>query len=92
MRNKFLIIGLAMNGFAFSQSNLPNVEDISWVLGDNNKKYVVSLLSSEIYDDELDTSIKRDTFVVNKNYPLYHLIDETEWEEYLENYKLNTDK
>jgi|TARA_R100001443_G_scaffold108602_1_gene119204 hypothetical protein len=81
MKRKFLIIGLAMSGFAFSQDNCPNIEDVSWVLGDNNKKYVVSLLDSEIYSDELDVSVKRDTFIVNKNYPLYHLIDETEWEE-----------
>ncbi len=70
-----------MSGFALSQNNCPNVEDISWVLGDENKKYVVSLLDSEMYCDELDVSVKRDTFIVNKNYPLYHLIDETEWEE-----------
>tara|TARA_R100001129_G_scaffold72876_1_gene49647 strand:+ start:105 stop:365 length:261 start_codon:yes stop_codon:yes gene_type:complete len=81
MKKKFIIIGLAMSGFALSQNNCPNVEDISWVLGDENKKYVVSLLDSEMYCDELDVSVKRDTFIVNKNYPLYHLIDETEWEE-----------
>ena len=85
MKNKFIIIGLAMNGFAFSQSNCPNVEEISWVLGDENKKYVVSLLDSEIYSDKLDVSVKRDTFLVNKNYPLFHLIDETEWEERCKN-------
>jgi hypothetical protein len=81
MRKKFILIGLAMSGFAFSQTNCPNVEDISWVLGDENQKYVVSLLDSEIYSDELDVSVKRDTFLVNTNYPIYHLIDETEWEE-----------
>ena len=42
-----------MSGFAFSQDNCPNVEDVSWVLGDKNKKYVVSLLDSEIYSDKL---------------------------------------
>ena len=46
-----------MSGFALSQNNCPNVEDISWVLGDENKKYVVSLLDSEMYCDELDVSV-----------------------------------
>ena len=85
MKNKFIIIGLAMSGFALSQNNCPNVEDISWVLGDENKKYVVSLLDSEIYSDKLDVSVKRDTFIVNKNYQLFHLIDETEWEKFCKN-------
>ena len=81
MKKKFILIGLAMSGFALSQNNCPLVEEISWVLGDENQKYVVSLLDSEIYSDKLDTSVERDTFMVSSNYPLFHLIDETEWEE-----------
>ena len=81
MKKKFIIIGLAMGSFGFSQNNRPIVEDISWVLGDENQKYVVSLLDSEIYSDKLDTSVERDTFIVSSNYPMYHLIDETKWEE-----------
>ena len=49
MKKKFILIGLAMSGFALSQNNCPNIQDISWVLGDENQKYVVSLLDSEIY-------------------------------------------
>ena len=81
MKKKFILIGLAMSGFALSQNNCPLVEEISWVLGDENQKYVVSLLDSEIYSDKLDVSVERDTFMVDLNYPIYHLINETECEE-----------
>ena len=70
-----------MGSLGFSQNNLPNIQNISWVLGNDTLKYVVSLLDTEIYSDKLDTSVERDTFIVNSNYPLFHLIDETEWEE-----------
>jgi len=80
MKRKFLIIGLAMGSLGFSQNSLPNVQDVSWVLGSDTFKYVVSLLDTEIYNDKLNTSIERDTFIVSKIYPLFHLIDETEWE------------
>ena len=43
MKKKFILIGLAMSGFALSQNNCPNIQDISWVLDDNGEKYVVSL-------------------------------------------------
>ncbi len=89
MKKRFLIISLAMSSFGFSQNNCPNVEDVSWVLGCENKKYVVSLLDREIYSDKLDISVKRDTFIVNSNYPIHHLIDETEWEESCRNRKEN---
>ena len=69
-----------MGSLGFSQNNLSNIQDISWVLGDDTLKYVVSLLDTEIYSDKLDVSVKRDTFAVNLNYSIYHLIDETEWE------------
>ena len=81
MKKKFIIIGLAMGSLGFSQNNLPNIQDISWVLGNDTLKYVVSLLDTEIYSDKLDISAERDTFAVSLNYPLFHLIDETEWEE-----------
>ena len=81
MKKKFIIIGLAMGSLGFSQNNLPNIQNVSWVLGNDTLKYVVSLLDTEIYSDKLDTSVERDTFIVSPNYPLFHLIDETEWEE-----------
>ena len=81
MKKKFIIIGLAMGSLGFSQNNRPIVEDISWVLGNDTLKYVVSLLDTEIYSDKLNTSVERDTFMVSSNYPLFHLIDETEWED-----------
>ena len=81
MKKKFLIIGLAMGSLGFSQNSLPNIQDISWVLGNDTLKYVVSLLDTEIYSDKLNTSVERDTFMVDLNYPIYHLINETEWEE-----------
>ena len=83
MKKKFILIGLAMSGFALSQNNCPNIQDVSWVLGDENQKYVVSLTNKEAYWEMFswsDHSVKRDTFIVSSNYPLYHLIDETEWE------------
>ena len=70
-----------MGSLGFSQNNRPIVEDISWVLGNDTLKYVVSLLDTEIYSDKLNTSVERDTFIVSSNYPIYHLIDETEWED-----------
>ena len=70
-----------MGSLGFSQNNLPNIQNVSWVLGNDTLKYVVSLLDTEIYSDKLDTSVERDTFIVSPNYPLFHLIDETEWEE-----------
>jgi hypothetical protein len=70
-----------MGSLGFIQNNRPIVEDISWVLGNDTLKYVVSLLDTEIYSDKLNTSVERDTFIVSSNYPIYHLIDETEWED-----------
>ena len=89
MKKRFVLIGLAMSGFAFSQSSLPNIQDISAVLGDNDEKYVVSLTDNEWYDPhssnfigDYEGEIERDTFHVNLRYPIGHLIDETEWENF----------
>ena len=89
MKKKFITIGLAMSGIAFGQSNLPNIQEVSAVLGDENKKYVVSLTWDEYYDPyasnfigDYEGEIKRDTFLVSNRYPIGHLIDETEWEQY----------
>jgi|TARA_R110000744_G_scaffold377413_1_gene492393 hypothetical protein len=84
MKNKFLIISLAMSAATFSQTkinnSLPNIQDISSVMGFGNQKYVVTLQDSEIYSDHLDSSVKRDTFCVSPKYKNGDLIDETEWE------------
>ena len=93
MKKKFILIGLAMNGFAFSQSAeyqpLPEVESISAVLGDENKKYVVSLTYHEYYDTYasnfiggFEGDIKRDTFNVKSKSPIGYLIGEDEWHEF----------
>ena len=88
MKKELLMISLA-SSFAFSQNDLPNVENISAVLGDEIKKYVVSLTWDEYYDPcvsnfigDFESEVERDTFYVSKRYPIGHLIDETEWEEF----------
>ena len=81
MKKKFILIGLAMSGFALSQNNCPNIQDISWVLDDNGEKYVVSLTDDEVYNDELDNSVKRDTFYVDTKHLRGALLMEDEWEE-----------
>ena len=63
------------------QASCPSVQDISWVLDDDGKKYVVSLTDSEIYSDELDNSIKRDTFYVDTKHLRGALLVEDEWED-----------
>tara|TARA_R110002020_G_scaffold221976_1_gene430242 strand:+ start:61 stop:378 length:318 start_codon:yes stop_codon:yes gene_type:complete len=93
MKKEFIMMGLVMSGFAFSQSAkyepLPEVEDISAVLGDDNQKYVVSLAWDEYYDPnasnfigDYEGEIKRDTFNVKSKYPIGHLIGEDEWHEF----------
>ena len=81
MKKKFILIGLAMSGFALSQNNCPNIQDISWVLDDNGEKYIVSLTDDEVYNDELDNSVKRDTFYVDTKHSRGVLLMEDEWEE-----------
>ena len=93
MKRKFIMMGLAMSGFALSQSveyqPLPEVESISAVLGDNNQKYVVSLTYNEYYDPyssnfigDYEGEIERDTFKVKLEYPIGYLIGEDEWHDF----------
>jgi len=93
MKKNFLMISLAMSGFALSQSAeyqpLPEVESISAVLGDEDEKYIVSLTWNEYYDPnasnfigDYEGEIKRDTFNVKSKYPIGHLIGEDEWHEF----------
>jgi hypothetical protein len=93
MKKKFIIIGLAMNGFAFSQSAeykpLPEIESVSAVLGNETEKYVVSLTWDEYYDPnannfigDYEGEIERDTFNVKSEYPIGYLIGEDDWHEF----------
>ena len=74
-----------------------NIENISAVQEKGGKKFVVEVDDNEYYDPDAkdniggmddkwdgnynDANNKRDTIRVNDNYPVGHLIDETEWEE-----------
>ena len=93
MKKEFIMIGLAMSGFAFSQSAeyapLPNIQEVSAVLGDETEKYVVSLTWDEYYDPyssnfigDYEGKIERDTFKVKLEYPIGYLIGEDEWHDF----------